>query len=100
VVVDELINRGLLDNVKKQGAYLKSKLYGLAERNKNITDVRGIGLMLGIELDFPVRDTVLKCADKGLLLVSAGEKVIRFVPPLNVTGAEIDECIEILEAVL
>jgi len=100
VVIDELTNGGLLKNVREQGAYLKNGLEKLMAKNSDITEVRGLGLMLGIELNRPVRDIVLECAKEGLLLVGAGENVIRFVPPLNVTGAQADECLEILGKVI
>lgn len=100
VVIDEILDNGLLENVKKQGAYLTKKLTELKDKHSCIIDVRGMGLMQGIELDFPVKEVIAKCIEKGLLLVGAGEKVIRFVPPLIVSTEEIDECIEILDSSL
>jgi len=100
VVLDELFENGLLENVKKQGAYLGDKLNALAAKHENIKEVRGMGLMRGVEFDMPVADIVSKCIENGLLLVSAGENVIRFVPPLNVSGKEVDECVSVLDGVL
>ncbi|MDR1687494.1 MAG: aspartate aminotransferase family protein [Clostridiales bacterium] len=97
VVMDELTG-GLLSNVKKQGEYLTLKLKELAAKHKCITEVRGLGLMLGIELNVPAKDIVAKCIENGLLLVSAGERVIRFVPPLTVSKEEIDELAGILDS--
>lgn len=99
VVFDELQN-GLLENVKKTGAYLTGKLRELQGRFPMIKDVRGVGLIQGIELDRPVAGIVTDAMSKGLLLVNAGTHVIRFVPPLIVTEAQIDEAIGILETVL
>ena len=99
-VFDELFQYGLLDNVKKQGAYLRETLLKLKDDNDCITDVRGVGLMQAIELTLPAHDVIDKCIELGLLLASAGDNTIRFVPPLNVAGAEIDECAAILSRAL
>ena len=100
VVVDELINNGLLENVKKQGALLTKKLLELKEKYGIIKDVRGIGLMQGIELTIPAGPVIADAIDKGLLLVGAGANVIRFVPALIITSEEIEEAIAILDKAL
>lgn len=99
-VVNKLINDNILDNVKEQGKYLKSKLEQLKEKYSFITDVRGIGLMLGMELEFPVSDIINKAIDEGLLLLNSGQNIIRFVPPLIITKDEIDKGITILDKIL
>lgn len=99
-VVNKLVNDNILDNVKEQGKYLKSKLEQLKEKYSFITDVRGIGLMLGMELEFPVSDIINKAIDEGLLLLNSGQNIIRFVPPLIITKDEIDEGITILDKIL
>lgn len=100
VVVDELLG-GLLDNVKKQGVYLREKLEEMAEKHKNIVkDVRGIGLMQGIELTEPAGEYIAKAIDMGLLLVGAGKFIIRFVPSLIVSKEDIDNVMEILDKAL
>ena len=100
VVLNKLLLEGVLKNVQKQGTYFKSKLIELQERYEIITDVRGYGLMLGIELNRPVKDVVKECMEKGLLILGAGENVIRFVPPLVIGKKEIDIGISILNLVL
>jgi len=99
-VIDELFEKNILDNVKKQGAYLTQKLHSLKEKCTAITDVRGVGLLQGIELNVEAGPVILTCMKKGLLLVNAGTNVIRFVPALIVGKEEIDECVSILEEVL
>lgn len=100
VVVDELLG-GLLDNVKKQGVYLREKLEEIAEKHKNIVkNVRGIGLMQGIELTEPAGEYIAKAIDMGLLLVGAGKFIIRFVPSLIVSKEDIDNAMEILDKAL
>lgn len=96
VVVTELVKNGLLENVKKNGAYLTKKLEELKAQKNVITEVRGIGFMQGIEVTVPVADVIKKAMSKGLLVASAGSNVIRFVPSLITGEKEIDEMINIL----
>ena len=100
VVLGQLLNNGILKNAEIQGKYLRDQLIDLKQKHNLIVDIRGIGLMQGIELTIPVKSIVEKCMDKGLLLVGAGEKVLRFVPPLIVNKSEIDEAMSILSNVL
>ena len=97
VVLNALLSKGILKNVKEQGKYLREKLEFLKEKYEVISDVRGIGLIQGIELSVPAGDIIKACIEKGLLLVGAGTNVIRFVPPLTVNQAEIDKALYILE---
>jgi predicted acetylornithine/succinylornithine family transaminase len=96
----EIIERdGLLESARSLGEYLASSLRSLA--NPHISEVRAIGLMIGVQLgnDFPktirtpALEVVTRAMSAGLLLIPAGETVVRFLPPLNVTRAEIDEAV-------
>lgn len=87
----------LLENVRKQGDYLKNELEKLKEKYDFILDVRGAGLMLGMEFDKPVGEIISKSFDDGLLLLNSGTNIIRFVPALIIKKEDIDNCIEILE---
>ncbi|MCT4687179.1 aspartate aminotransferase family protein [Vallitalea sp.] len=100
VVLEEISDNEILDNVKVQGNYLTMKLNELKDKYDFITDVRGHGLMLGMEMDIPVKDIIIKCMEKGLLLVGSGERIIRFVPPLIVKKEDIDSAILVLGSVL
>ena len=99
-VLSEIINKDILKNVRKSGAYLKQNLDELKNRYDYITEVRGEGLMLGMELSINVKSIIIDCIKQGLLLINAGLNVIRFVPPLIVNKHEIDEAILKLENVL
>ncbi len=99
VVIDELLG-GLLDNVREQGTYLEKRLDELAAKYSFIKERRGVGLMQGIELDRPVADYIAKAIDSGLLLVNAGQNVIRFVPSLIVEKKHIDNAVEILDKIM
>jgi acetylornithine/N-succinyldiaminopimelate aminotransferase len=100
IVLNEILNNGILENVREQGKYLSEKLNDLKNNFSFIKDVRGVGFIQGIELNIPIADIIKKCLNEGLLLVGAGDNVIRFVPPLITKKNEIDICIEILNKVL
>ena len=99
-VMKELFENGLLENVKRSGAYMTEQLKKLQQKHSCITDVRGVGFMQGIELSIPTADVINKCIEKGLLLVGAGHDVIRFVPALIAEERHIDAMIEILDKAL
>lgn len=99
-VINELLENKLLDNVVSQGKLLTEKLNMLKVQHNIINDVRGIGLMQGIELSIPAKPIISRCMEKGLLLVGAGEQIIRFVPPLIISAEEINEGINILSEVI
>ena len=101
VVVDELYDNGLLEHVQKVSEHLCGKLRVLkAAFPEMITEIRGVGLLMGAEFAGPVADIVSGCVENGLLVINAGANVLRFAPPLIVSEGEIDEGIRILEKVL
>lgn len=100
VVLDELFEYDLLSHVKEMGDYLRSQLEQLKEEHDCIVDIRGCGLMQGVELSVPALEIEKRCLEKGMLLIGAGEKILRFIPPLIVQKAHIDEAISILKEVL
>jgi len=106
----QLLQEGLVENAARLGEYLLGKLNELQKRFRLIGDVRGKGLMIGIEI---VRDPETKakaieerneiiqsCFRKGLLILGCGENVIRLSPPLIITQKEADLALTILEDVL
>jgi acetylornithine/N-succinyldiaminopimelate aminotransferase len=82
------------------GEYFLNRLRALKEKFSFITAVRGKGLILGAELDREGAAIVDTCLKEGLLINNTAGKVLRFIPPLIVTKAEIDEGLTILEKVL
>ena len=97
-VLKTMEEENILQNVQEMGAYLKARLMKL--ETEHMVEVRGMGLMIGMELDIPVAPICKACMEKGLLLVGAGANVIRFVPPLVVTKADIDKMFDILQEVM
>ncbi len=90
----------LLKNAEKLGEYLLVKINGLKEKYKVIKEVRGIGLMLGIELNVEGKAVVEACLAKGLLINCTHDRVLRLMPALNVSKKEADKAMEILDSVL
>lgn len=87
---------GLLNNAARVGAHLKDGLQRALSGLAGVKDIRGQGLMIGVELVQPCGALVQRCVDKGLLISVTADSVIRLVPPLILTMAEADEIISIL----
>jgi acetylornithine/N-succinyldiaminopimelate aminotransferase len=91
-VLDVILAPGFLDDVAERGAYLRSRLEGLVREAPDVfAGVRGTGLMLGLLCALPNTEVQKACVAEGILTVAAGENVLRLVPPLVVTEADIDE---------
>ncbi len=89
-----------LKRVKSMGDILLKKLVLLQSKTGIIQEVRGAGLLLGIDITLPALDVIKKAHDKGLLLSRTSENTIRMTPPLTVSRKEIDQAVSILEEVL
>ena len=90
----------LLDNCRAMGAYLTEKLEQLKGKYSFIKEIRGLGLIIGVELAIQGGPLVIKAMERGLLMNCTVGNVLRFVPPLIVNRAEIDEAMTILDEVL
>ena len=98
----DLVEGGMMANAAKMGGLLEKGLRDLAKRHSVIKDVRGRGLMIGIELDDPelVKRVVLGAFRKGLLLLGAGKSAIRFAPPLMIDEEDISIALSIFGELL
>jgi len=93
-VLDVIERDGLLENVNQRGEQLMSALRELAADHPTIIDVRGRGLMIGVEcLDTHAAEIVNACRDQGLLVNVAGGATVRFVPPLIVTAQDVESAV-------
>lgn len=100
-VFDLFESEKIVEHVNKVAPYLEKKLDQLVEKYDFITTRRGKGLMQGLVLEGkPVGEVVTKAIENGLLVISAGTNVLRMVPPLVITEADVDEMIEKLEKAL
>jgi acetylornithine/N-succinyldiaminopimelate aminotransferase len=100
VVLRSLLYDGWIDNARNMGEYFKKRLLRLKDRHAAIKDVRGIGLIIGMELDREGAEIVNACTEKGFLINCTHEKVLRFVPPLIVRKKEINLLVKALDDVL
>lgn len=96
-VFDLFEKEHVLANVGEVAPYLEEKLDELVKKYDNIVERRGKGLMQGLEFTIPVGPIVSKALENGLVLVSAGANIIRFVPPLIITKEHVDEMVEKLK---
>ena len=99
-VLEAIEENNLLQNAAELGEYTKHKLLQLKEKHFIIDSVRGIGLMIGVQLTSKGTEIVNQCLDKGLRINCTNETVLRFMPPMIVTKEQIDQAIDILDAVL
>ncbi len=97
-VLDEILAEDILDNVNEVGDYFVEELKKLDK--EIIADVRGKGLMVGLELTEPGAEYVDKLREKGFLINCTADKVLRFVPPLIITKEDIDEFVKALDEIL
>ncbi|HLA24948.1 MAG TPA: acetylornithine transaminase [bacterium] len=99
-VLDTIEREHLLANAAEVGAYFLAALQDLVGRHPVITGVRGLGLMLAIDLSVDAGEVVTACRDGGLLVNAVQPKTLRIAPPLIVSTADVDEAVRILDAAL
>jgi len=92
-----LTQDGLIDNAEKMGKMFKNGLEALKEKHNIIREIRGKGLMIGIELKFEVRDILMEGIEKNLLLLYSGRNILRLLPPLVITEQDVIRSLEILD---
>ncbi|HHX40210.1 MAG TPA: aspartate aminotransferase family protein [Armatimonadetes bacterium] len=97
-VLETMRDERLPEHADEMGRYFMGRLNALREKHAQIKEVRGLGLMVGVELQVPeAKAVMLRCLEKGLVLNATGDTVLRFLPPLIVTRNEIDRAVEILD---
>jgi len=89
----------IIQSVARLGSYFKQKLDVLKKKYSFIRDVRGKGLLVGMELDFDGKDIVVSCIKKGFLINCTTHTVLRFMPPLIITDEEIDLLVDALDGI-
>lgn len=98
-VLDVLIEQGVLDHGRRMGVFLGEQLAAMGRRlgPERVVETRGQGLLRAVELPGPAAPVVERCREQGVLVITAGEKVLRLAPPLVVQEAELSEGIEAIE---
>jgi len=99
-VIEAIEEDGLLESTALLGEYTKDRLNKLKERHSIIDHIRGIGLMIGIQLTGPGKEIVDKCLQNGLRINCTNDTVLRFMPPMIATQEHINKAVSILESVL
>lgn len=99
-VIKAIEEDNLLENAAELGMYAKEKLEQLKQKHSIIDSVRGIGLMIGVQLTSPGKEIVEKCLEKGLRINCTSGTVLRLMPAMIATKDQIDQAVEILDAVL
>ncbi|MEE9242165.1 MAG: aspartate aminotransferase family protein [Nitrosopumilaceae archaeon] len=98
--IKALTQDGLVENAAKMGKIFFEGLQNLKDHHKIIREIRGKGLMIGIELKFEVKDILLEGIEKGVLLLYSGRNIIRLLPPLVITQEDIAKVLETLDILL
>ena len=93
-------DEAILSRVRSTGKRLRERLEALAEQFDEIVEVRGEGLMFGVELTVPGRPIVEEALERGVMLNCVQGNILRFLPPLILTSAQVDHAIDVLEAVM
>lgn len=99
-VLEQLMDKGLLDHVRSVGHHFERRLRALALQHPVIVEVRGAGLMRGLELSIDATPVVDEARTHGLLVNRTNEKVVRMLPPLTIEAADLDRALDILDGVL
>lgn len=98
-VLDVLIEEGVLEHGRRMGQYLGDALDKLARRlgSKRVRETRGVGLLRALELTSPAAPVVERCREGGVLVITAGETVLRLAPPLVIEQSELQEGVDVIE---
>jgi len=99
-VLETMLKDGFLENCRRLGKYFLESLENLKIKYPFVEEVRGRGLILGMELTFEGADIVRSCMEKGLLINCTNGNVLRFVPPLIITESDVDKAVEILDGAM
>ena len=100
-VMKELTQTAVLENCSGRGIYFCERLNALKDQYPEIIkEIRGKGLIIGAELNIDGKEIVKSCLARGLIINCTRDTILRFLPPINVTKIDIDECLDVLESIL
>ena len=95
-VIGVIEEEGLLENATKVGELLKEALQGFVDKYDKLLEVRGKGMMLGLVVDGEAKDVVEALKDQGLLALTAGKNVVRFLPPLTLEEGDLEDAVDMI----
>lgn len=100
VVLEQIEKKKLLQKVTKNGEYFKREIKKLKKKHKSIVDIRGMGYLIGLQIDFPARDMINSLIIRNIVAIPAGENVVRFIPPLIAERKHFDIVIKAIDEIL
>ena len=98
--IDSIVEENLIGNATQIGNIFKNGLLELKENHKIIRNVRGLGLMLALELRFDIKDILFEGIKEGLLMLYSGRNIIRLLPPLVIDEAKVLKSLKIMDVLL
>jgi acetylornithine/LysW-gamma-L-lysine aminotransferase len=98
--MEALIDDKLVENAARMGLHFKEGLNRLKDKHKIIRQVRGIGMMLGVELRFDVKDILFDGIRRGLLVLYSGRNILRLLPPLVMDETTVSRAVDIIDVIL
>jgi acetylornithine/LysW-gamma-L-lysine aminotransferase len=98
--IDVLIEEKLVERAAELGGYFRERLDRLSTNHKIIREIRGLGLMIGVEFRFDILNLLMKSMSKGVLVLDAGRNVLRFLPPLVIEKAQLDRVSDVLDGAI
>jgi acetylornithine/succinyldiaminopimelate/putrescine aminotransferase len=98
--LETILAEGFLENCARMGEYLRERLWTLRKNHPVVRDVRGKGLLVGLELSVDGNPVVKGCLERGVLVNCTFDHILRMVPPLVITRADVDRLVQVLDEVL
>jgi len=98
--IDVLLEERLVDRAREMGEFFKDLLLKIRDEHKTVREVRGLGLMIGLESRFDVYNLLIKSLERGVILLYSGRNIMRFLPPLVIDKPQLERVSEVLEQIL
>ena len=98
--LETILADGFLENCARMGEYLRERLWSLRKNHPAVQEVRGKGLLVGLDLSVDGNPVVKACLERGVLVNCTFDHILRMVPPLVVTRADVDRLVQVLDEVL
>jgi len=99
-VIDVILGEGLVERARELGGFFGNALLGIQDRHKIVREVRGLGLMIGLQSRFDVYNILMKALERGIILLYSGRNILRFLPPLVISKAQLSKVADTLEDIL
>ncbi|MCP8317649.1 MAG: aspartate aminotransferase family protein [archaeon] len=98
--IDYILEENLIERAANLGMIFKKRLERIKANHRIVRDVRGLGLMLGMELRFDIKNILMKGIERGLIILYSGKNILRFLPPLVISEEQIHKAMDMLELIV